>query len=158
MSGDSAMPTFGRVISSLVFLAQVAGAESTAAGDGLTVEVFTTLDRPLAESTSEADGLGRPQLQVYQLDGLSQLEAALSRDLPPEPEAARAEVLRRIAQLDRDEMAAGRQAASGLIAALAYGIDRYSAVVINGEAVVYGLTDVNEALRHYADWRESKAK
>ncbi|MEA3275692.1 MAG: DUF1525 domain-containing protein, partial [Pseudomonadota bacterium] len=34
-----------------------------------------------------------------------------------------------------------------------YGIDRYPAIVLDGQAVVYGVTDVGEALRHYRMWQ-----
>lgn len=143
---------------SLVLLAQLAAAEDNLNRESLSLEVFTTLERPLAEGSSEAPGSGRHHLQVYNLYGLAEVEAALSNNLPSEPVAARAEALRRIARLASGEMEAGRRAASGLAKAQQYGIDRYPAVVINGEAIVYGLTDINEALRRYADWREAKAK
>ena len=34
-----------------------------------------------------------------------------------------------------------------------YGVDRYPAIVFNGEAVVYGLTDLSNALDHYRTWQ-----
>lgn len=143
---------------SLVLVAQLAAAEEYLNRESLSLEVFTTLDRPLSESSSKEASSGRFHLQVYNLDGLAQVESALSSNLPSEPEAAHAEALRRIARLDSGEKAAGRRAASGLAKAQQYGIDRYPAVVINGEAVVYGLTDINVARRRYSDWREAKIK
>ena len=50
-------------------------------------------------------------------------------------------------------MAAVQNAAVGLAKAMQYGIDRYPAIVFDGKAVVYGLTDLNSALDHYRTWR-----
>jgi integrating conjugative element protein (TIGR03757 family) len=35
-----------------------------------------------------------------------------------------------------------------------YGIDRYPAIVFDGHAVVYGVTDVQAATRIYEQWQE----
>ena len=51
------------------------------------------------------------------------------------------------------ESDAAQRAASGLLKAAEYGIDRYPAVVFDGDAVVYGVTDLDEALRHYREWQ-----
>jgi len=44
-------------------------------------------------------------------------------------------------------------AAKGLVQALQYGIDRYPAIVFDGEVVVYGVTDVNAATRIHKQWQ-----
>ncbi len=36
-----------------------------------------------------------------------------------------------------------------------YGVDRYPAIVFDGKAVVYGVTDVKAATRLYEQWREA---
>ena len=39
-----------------------------------------------------------------------------------------------------------------LTAARRYGIDRYPAIVFDARAVIYGETDLRQALRRYARW------
>ncbi len=50
-------------------------------------------------------------------------------------------------------MEAAQRAALGLLKAAEYGIDRYPAIVFDGYAVVYGVTDIGEALRQYRVWQ-----
>lgn len=84
---------------------------------------------------------------VYRLDGLQQLQDELSQGLPSDPNKAA-----QIAQQRMRAMGAGLQerasnAATGIGLATQYGVDRMPAVVINGQAIVYGVTDVAEAVR-----------
>jgi len=37
-------------------------------------------------------------------------------------------------------------------------VDRYPAIVFDGQAVVYGVTDVETALAHYQKWRQEGAR
>ena len=46
-----------------------------------------------------------------------------------------------------------QMAAHGLAKAMQYGVDRYPAIVFDGQAVVYGVTDVQTAIAHYRAWR-----
>ena len=46
------------------------------------------------------------------------------------------------------------QAIKGLVQALQYGINRYPAIVFEGQAVVYGVTDIETGLRLYDHWME----
>ena len=43
--------------------------------------------------------------------------------------------------------------ATALAKAMQYGVDRYPAIVFDGQAVVYGVTDLKAALVHYQMWR-----
>ncbi len=61
--------------------------------------------------------------------------------------------MRRTQQLDEQTMAAVKNAAVGLSKAMQYGVDRYPAIVFDGEVVVYGLTDLSSALEYYRTWR-----
>lgn len=87
--------------------------------------------------------------KVYQLDGLLQLEAELSQGLPGnEAEAMRIaqDRLRRMAPQLQQRAA---NTSEGLTQAARYGIDRLPAIVINGESVIYGITDVPSAIQMY---------
>ena len=74
------------------------------------IEVFTSHAFPV---TGLADD-GARDVAIYRLDGLAALEAALSVDLPADPEAARAEALRRLGDIDAAQVAHAREAAEGL--------------------------------------------
>jgi len=105
------------------------------------VEVFTNASIAF---TGLASGT-----KVYQLDGLLQLEAELSQGLPGnEAEAMRIaqDRLRRMAPKLQQRAA---NTSEGLTLAARYGIDRLPAIVINGESVIYGITDIPSAIQMY---------
>ena len=115
------------------------------------VELFTTTAHPPpAHLNATCEDI---QLTVYDLDGLARLNAALSHQLPPQKAAAKAMAATRLAALTERQQAELRATATGLLAAQRYGLTRYPAMVINGEAVFYGLTDPTEAVRQYQRWR-----
>jgi len=105
------------------------------------VEVFVNS----AMLVTRADGA-----TVYLLDGLQLLEAQLSQGLPAtEAEAARV-ARERVQRLGGQLQARAANAAQGMALAAHYGIDRIPAVVIDGRAIVYGMTDVQKAVAAYA--------
>ena len=106
------------------------------------IEVFTSHAFPF----SGLADVGADDVAIYRLDGLAALETALSVDLPADPEAARAEALRRLGDIDAAQVAHAREAAEGLVRAAEYGISRYPAVMIDGRYLIYGVTHVPEAL------------
>lgn len=93
------------------------------------------------------------KLTVYHLDGLAQLNSTLSHQLPPNPAKAKAIAAARLGALSSDQQAQLQTTATGLLAARRYGLERYPAIVINGEAVTYGLTDPVKAIDRYKAWR-----
>ena len=118
--------------------------------------MFSTTDIQLDGTPSffDSKNLSEIELQIYQLDGIQRFEAKLSSNLPTDPDRSKQIAVQRIQQLDEQTMAAVQNAAVGLAKAMQYGIDRYPAIVFDGKAVVYGLTDLNSALDHYRTWRE----
>ena len=100
----------------------------------------------------------RARVEIYKIDGLHQLETSLSAQLPNDAAAAQRVALQRIGQLKHNDRDALRNAAVGLAKALEYRLDRYPAIVINREAVVYGTTDVELAVSRYRSWREERAR
>jgi integrating conjugative element protein (TIGR03757 family) len=134
----------------LLFSAQFAQADS---GNRPTIEIFTTSDRPMAITESARQRLSG--MTVYDLDGLEHFETYLSQQLPREPTAAETEALRRLQHIDRLRLQAAKDAARGLTLASEYGIDRVPAIVFDGRAVVYGVTDVEIAIAHYRPRREA---
>ncbi|MEW8232454.1 TIGR03757 family integrating conjugative element protein [Candidatus Thiodiazotropha sp. LNASS1] len=119
------------------------------------MEVFTTKEQKI-RSDAHAESINPDQgidLQVYLLDGIQQFESALSKKLPTDLKQAKQIALQRLQHLDAKLMAAMQQAAIGLTKATQYGVDRYPAIVFDGQAVVYGVTDVLTALAYYQAWR-----
>ena len=121
----------------------------------LLVEVFTTTAKGVQwELEAEAKAADQNiDLQVYELDGIQRFETQLSNNLPTDPDQSKQIAVQRIQQLDEQAIAAIQNAAVGLAKAMQYGVDRYPAIVFDGEAVVYGLTDLSSALDHYRTWR-----
>jgi integrating conjugative element protein (TIGR03757 family) len=116
------------------------------------VELFTG-HNPTMQPVRRGEAALATKIEVYDIDGIARLEAILSERLPSDPNSARRVALERVRQVDAVRIKAARRAAVGLVRAVEYGIDRYPAVVFDAYAVVYGVTDIGEALRQYRVWR-----
>ena len=112
------------------------------------IEVFTSADHPITGVPA-----GAPAVEIYLLDGILHIEAMLSAGLSADPQRSADRVLGQLKQLGGVERERIQRAAVGLVRASHYGITRYPAVVFDARAVVYGLTDLNAAWRHYRTWR-----
>lgn len=112
------------------------------------VEVFVNS----AMLLTHADGA-----TVYLLDGLQLLQEQLSQGLPTTEAEATRVARERMQRLGGQLQARAANAAQGLALAAQYGIDRIPAVVIDGRAIVYGVTDVQKAVAAYA-LRQERAR
>ena len=84
--------------------------------------------------------------RVYLLDALEVLDRELSAGLPANEREAQAMVRRRLRGMGTAKLAdRTRMGAQGIVEAARYGIERIPAVVVNGEAVIYGVTDIDAA-------------
>ena len=126
------------------------------AGDALVIEVFTTSEQPVVGA--EHERLRTATMTTYAVDGLERFESGLSEGLPADPEVAKAAALRRIQHLDDARMAPAKNAAFGLAKAVQYGVDRYPAIVFDGRAVAYGVTDLVQALERYEAWQREQIR
>lgn len=120
------------------------------------IEAFTSHDLPITSRYHDESTAIEKQVVAYEIDGVERLERFLSDGLPNNPEAAKRVALARIAELDEARMSAVEQGTLGLAKAAQYGLDRYPAIVFNGEAVVYGITNVKAAVDLYQAWREGQ--
>jgi len=150
------MPAFSHDLHGLVLFGALLLSGTVQATVPLSIEAFTA-------GKSQITGVEDERLRVttvttYTVDGLERFESGLSEGLPQDPEAAKAEALRRVQQLDDPRMAPAKNAAIGLAKAIQYGIDRYPAIVLNERAVVYGVTDLVEALKRYEAWQREQAR
>lgn len=126
------------------------------AGGVLSVEVFTTSERSF--NGVDHERLGSATATTYVVDALKHLEMALSEGLPTDSEIAKVEAFQRFQRLDDDGTAPAKNAAIGLAKAIQYGVDRHPAIVFDGLAVVYGVTDLVEALDRYEAWQREQAR
>jgi len=112
------------------------------ARDPASIEVFTTSDRPTGDANTGAT--------IFEIDGLAILDRELSQNLPADPEEAKRLALQRISELGDDLRTRAEQAVEGLNRAHRYEIKKVPAVVFDGgQSVVYGLTDLNQAIEIY---------
>lgn len=107
------------------------------------VEVFTTSDIPVDATNHDA--------AIYNIDGLAALERELSQGLPADADAAKQVALQRISELGNALQERAEQATEGLGLAYRYGITKIPAVVFDGgRSVVYGISDLDDAVRLYS--------
>jgi integrating conjugative element protein (TIGR03757 family) len=121
------------------------------------VEVFTTKEQKV-RSEFHAESMTPDQdidLQVYHFDGIQQFESLLSKELPTHFKQAKKIALQRLEHFDSKLMESVQKAAIGLSKAMQYGLDRYPAIVLDSQAVVFGITDLEQALRLYRHWQEA---
>ena len=107
------------------------------------IEVFTTSEKPASGNEVES-------VVIYVVDDLDQLSESLSENLPGDPEAAKELALQRIARLGDDLRWTVEHTVEGITLARNYDLEQVPAVVFDqGESVIYGVTDVNQALAMY---------
>ncbi len=126
------------------------------AGSAQLIEIFNTSERSITGVENER--LRSFNITSYSIDGVERFESRLSEGLPADLEAAKTEGLLRIQQLDDACMAPAKNAAFGLAKAVQLGVDRYPAIVFDGQAVVYGVTDLVDAVARYEAWREDQSR
>ncbi len=119
------------------------------AGEQPTIEVFTAAALPITADVKAA------RVDVYEIDGIERFEAGVSRGLPVNADAARRSAQGRLGRLKEGQLQRVQRTARGLVKAMQYGVDRYPAIVLDGRAVVYGVTDLKAALHRYRQWQET---
>ena len=116
----------------------------------ISIEVFNGSMNPVANG---ADGI-----TVYYIDRIDRIQKELSKELPANPVTAKQTALYRFKRIDSHLSSDLENAAKGLVQAMHYGIDRYPAIVFDGNAVVYGITDVRAAIQRYRQWQAGEAR
>lgn len=121
------------------------------------IEAFTSVKYPFVDARGIGNDSHGLDVTIYEIDGIESIERDLSIDMPADPEKSKRIALHRIQNMDDQSKTKMQMAAQGLAKATQYGVDRYPAIVFDGQAVVYGVTDVQIALAHYRTWwREGK--
>ena len=117
---------------------------------------FANEELPTIEVFTDSAAMTAPRsaaITVYLIDRISRLQKTLSEDLPSDPQLAKQSVMHRVQNMDQSFSREMENAASGLFKAMNYGIDRYPAIVFDGRAVVYGITDIQAATQWYRQWQ-----
>lgn len=125
-----------------LLLAGAAHAQGGAAGV-MTVEVFANSAMLVTPEPSPALPY---QLKVYRLDAMRNIEAAINQNLPQTEAEAQQWIAANEARIRRQVQPQVESAAQGLTLAANYRLSRVPAIVINRKTVVYGITDVQQAL------------
>lgn len=115
-----------------------------------TIEVFTDSRRQVVPENDHTT--------VYVIDRIHKLQEELSIDLPAGSASAKALALQRFQRMDRQLSGELENAANGLLKAMQYGIERYPAIVFDGRAVVYGITDIRAATERYRQWQAGEPR
>jgi len=122
---------------------------ASAASQPPSIEVFTTARYPIATAST-------PAVLVYNLDLPTLIEAELSTRLPQDREAAAQLASAELQGAWRKSAETLTEAYQGLFKARQYGLDKLPAIVFDGKAVVYGVTDLQAALAHYRHRQERR--
>ncbi len=139
-----------QAVTALILTTVVYGSVARAAGDTTQVEIFLARsDVQVTHANEEKVGYQNINIRFYPLDGIQRIEAKLSKGLGADPEDSKRRALGRMALLDEQDRTHMRRSAIGLARAMQYGIDRVPAIVFDGQAVVYGITDLQAALAYY---------
>ncbi|HID50133.1 MAG TPA: TIGR03757 family integrating conjugative element protein, partial [Chromatiales bacterium] len=120
------------------------------------VEVFISSKYSFASTNDASNKLRGLDITVYEIDGIESIERYLSTDMPADPARSKQIALRRFQAMDERTRTRMKQSAVGLAKAMQYRVDRYPAIVFDGQAVVYGVTDVQSAFSYYQAWLSGK--
>ena len=105
------------------------------------VEVFA--NSAMVITPIQAD---RYQLVIYRLDALKQVEAAINKNIPQTEVEALAYFAANQAEIKRQITPAVLNGANGIALARHYKLERIPAVVVDGASVIYGVTNVDQAI------------
>ncbi len=137
----------------LLVLSYVSQAEKLVAMTPTSIEIFTTIDQPISAIDTFVTKHPEIEVRIHKLDAIKQLEGKLSHGLSADPDKAKRLVLRKLQQLGKATRSQLEHSARSLAKAVQYGVEKYPAIVFDGELVVYGLSDLSAALTHYRLWQ-----
>ncbi len=156
MTKNTAAIHTGTVFTLLFVLSQVTLAEKHMVVTPRSIEIFTTTDQPINAIDRFVEKHMHIAIQIHKLDAIKGLEDTLSQGLTADPDEAKRLVLDRLQQLNKGTRSQLEHSATALAKAVQYGVEKYPAMVFDGELVVYGLTDLSVAVMHYRLWRSGE--
>ena len=123
------------------------------------VIAVTSNQRPFSNINGISKNTGDVQrnIQVLNLDAVTNIERHLSDGLPVDPLQARIMTDQRISQIGRSQLDTElRTAYLPLGTMMVYALDRYPVIIFDQQAVIYGVTDLAQAMNRYRQWVEDK--
>ena len=104
-----------------------------------------------------SNGIGNDRgdftIEVLNLDAVADFEQLLGSRLPANENQALALVKQRIANIGQSQLNTElHHAYQALSAAMSYRIDRYPAIIIGRQVILYGVTDLVLAIKKYRQW------
>lgn len=147
------------ILLNVFFIFFVQSSLSLAAKNDLHVTYFETNEFPLdIFKTNDIQALTNERLIIKKinLDSLKNMEKAMSQDLPDTEKAAEKIVLERIDSLTEEDHRQMSESIKGHFMLVKWKIKKLPAFVFNdGSSVIYGLTNLNEALNIYREHQRS---
>lgn len=142
-------PTTGliRWIGPIVLVVVSGLSAQTQAASAPTIELFAT------QAQLDATVSLPRNVKTYAVDGLERFEQSLSRALPNDVTQATATAEQTLRDLTAEQRQTLQHLVDGQLKQRQYRLDRYPAIVFDGQAIVYGTTDIGRATRHYERWQ-----
>jgi integrating conjugative element protein (TIGR03757 family) len=109
----------------------------------------------ISDSQHPVTGTRTPD-RIIELDAPQGLETQLSARLPSDPQQASDLAQQRLAQVDQKWQQRLQRAYQGVVDAWTLGITRLPAVVVDRRYVVYGTSDLDQALGQIAHYRQEQ--
>ena len=148
-----------RLFLALVILSVTALSKAEEIDFPRSIIAITSNQKPIQLVDESRAGPVGVQLEItfLNLDTVQAIQNKLSDGLPIDPAQARTIVDQRIAQMGRSQLDAELRAAYlPLGTMMAYGLDRYPVIIFDQQAVIYGVTDLAQAIDQYRQWREDR--
>lgn len=94
------------------------------------------------------------ELSVYDINAVDHFEAKINKILPGDELKAKQAIEEYIARTGREVFEQEAiQAYQGLMAVVRYELKKYPAIVFDETSVIYGVTDLDDALKRYSAWK-----
>ena len=142
-------------MNSMMFAFLLLAATASPAEEPVSLELFMGRDTPI----TGLETISGHEVTVYRLDALHALIGRIEEQLPSDPTEEPQQARAALAALTSTERDGLREATEGLLRArYRYGLDRYPAVMLDGRAVVYGVTDLDRAVAIYRAWQRRERR
>jgi integrating conjugative element protein (TIGR03757 family) len=94
------------------------------------------------------------QMSVYDINAVDHFEGKINKILPGDELKARQALEEYISRTGRAAFEQEAiQAYQGLMAVVSYELKKYPAIVFDETSVIYGVTDLDDALKRYSAWK-----
>lgn len=94
------------------------------------------------------------ELSVYDINAVDHFEDKINKLLPGDELKAKQAIEEYIARTGREAFEQEAfQAYQGLMAVVRYELKKYPAIVFDETSVIYGVTDLDDALKRYSAWK-----